>query len=181
MSWPCFIQHGDELVSLAPARACRFPRSGSRRIGAASKTWSIWCSGRVYHEEPRWAVGSQVRATLKLVGTRQATGTTDAEDAGRIDYTRLHARDIWALRVCNRRRLVEGASSFPEQARRFPNPAARFCACAAGLCRRVIALPNPPFPSFPPVALSVAPGGLVRRNPQAGNEGKTDERCPTLS
>jgi hypothetical protein len=51
------------------------------------------------HNEPRWAVGEQVRASLKLAGTRQGTGFTSGEDAGRIDYGRLRARDIWALRV----------------------------------------------------------------------------------
>jgi hypothetical protein len=56
---------------------------------------ALWSSSR---KEPRWAVGSRVRAALKLAGTRQSTGTTDAEDAGRIDYTRLHSRDVWALR-----------------------------------------------------------------------------------
>ena len=51
------------------------------------------------HNEPRWAVGQQVRASLKLAGTRQGTGFTGGEDAGRIDYGRLRARDVWALRV----------------------------------------------------------------------------------
>ncbi len=35
------------------------------------------------HNEPRWAVGQQVRATLNLAGTRQGTGFTGGEDAGR--------------------------------------------------------------------------------------------------
>ena len=49
--------------------------------------------------EPRWAVGEQVRAALKLAGTRQGTGITAGEDAGRIDYGELRSRDVWALRV----------------------------------------------------------------------------------
>jgi hypothetical protein len=57
---------------------------------------TLWSSLK---NEPRWAVGSQVRAALALAGTRQATGNTDGEDAGRIDYTQLHSRDVWALRV----------------------------------------------------------------------------------
>jgi heparan-alpha-glucosaminide N-acetyltransferase len=51
------------------------------------------------HNEPRWAVGRQVRASLGLAGVRRGTGITDAEDAGRIDYTRLRPQDVWALRV----------------------------------------------------------------------------------
>jgi len=49
--------------------------------------------------EPRWAVGQQVRSTLKLAGKRQGTGITRGEDAGRIDYGALQTRDVWALRV----------------------------------------------------------------------------------
>jgi len=49
--------------------------------------------------QPRWAVGQQVRAALKLAGTRQGTGVTGGEDAGRIDYGRLRPRELWALRV----------------------------------------------------------------------------------
>jgi hypothetical protein len=40
-----------------------------------------------------------VRAALDLAGTRRGTGVAGAEDAGRIDYRRLRARDLWALRV----------------------------------------------------------------------------------
>ena len=40
-----------------------------------------------------------MRAALKLAGTRQGTGFTGGEDAGRIDYGRLRPRDVWALRV----------------------------------------------------------------------------------
>jgi hypothetical protein len=49
--------------------------------------------------EPRWAVGRQVRASLGLAGVRRGTGITGAEDAGRIDYTRLRPQDVWALRT----------------------------------------------------------------------------------
>ena len=62
------------------------------------------------HNEPRWAVGQQVRATLKLAGTRQGTGFTGGEDAGRIDYGRLRPRDVWALRVAPWRSPVTGPS-----------------------------------------------------------------------
>jgi hypothetical protein len=49
--------------------------------------------------EPRWAVGQQVRAVLKLTGTRQGTGFSGGEDAGRIDFGQLRARDLWVLRT----------------------------------------------------------------------------------
>jgi hypothetical protein len=51
------------------------------------------------HDEPRRAVGEEVRAALKLAGRRQGTDVTGAEDAGRMDYGRLQPRDLWALRV----------------------------------------------------------------------------------
>jgi Domain of unknown function (DUF4091) len=51
------------------------------------------------HGEPRWAVGQQVRAALKLAGTRQATGFQGGDDAGRIDYGRLRPQHLWALRL----------------------------------------------------------------------------------
>ena len=57
---------------------------------------TLWSQLR---NEPRWAVGQQVRAALKLAGTRQGTGFTGGEDAGRIEYGRLRPRDVWALRV----------------------------------------------------------------------------------
>jgi hypothetical protein len=57
---------------------------------------TLWSQLR---NEPRWAVGQQVRAALKLAGTRQGTGFTGGEDAGRIEYSRLRPRDVWALRV----------------------------------------------------------------------------------
>ena len=57
---------------------------------------TLWA---LLRHEPRWAVGRQVRAALNLAGTRQGTGITGAEDAGRIDYARLRPQDLWALRV----------------------------------------------------------------------------------
>ncbi len=50
-------------------------------------------------DEPRWAVGHQVRDLLKLTGARRGTDTAAVEDAGRIDYDRLRPQDLWALRV----------------------------------------------------------------------------------
>ncbi len=57
---------------------------------------TLWSS---LNKEPRWAVGQQVRAALKLAGTRQSTGLGGGEDAGRIEYDRLLPADLWALRV----------------------------------------------------------------------------------
>ena len=51
------------------------------------------------HNQPRWAVGPQVRAALNLAGKRQGTGAAVAEDAGWIDYSQLRPRDLWALRT----------------------------------------------------------------------------------
>jgi len=48
---------------------------------------------------PRGTVGRQVRAALHLSGSRQATETGGAEDAGRINYSRLRPQDLWALRM----------------------------------------------------------------------------------
>jgi len=73
-------------------------------------------------KEPRWAVGSQVRAALKLAGTRQGTGTTDAEDAGRIDYARLHSRDVWALRTAIGEALSQAQPAFQRQLVDFRTP-----------------------------------------------------------
>ena len=77
------------------------------------------------HNEPRWAVGQQVRAALKLAGTRQGTGFTGGEDAGRIDYGRLRPRDVWALRVAIGEALSQAHPAAQEQARRLPHPAPR--------------------------------------------------------
>ncbi len=57
---------------------------------------ALWSS---LHKEPRWAVGAQVRAALKLAGTRHGTGFAGGEDAGRIDFDRLRPGQLWALRV----------------------------------------------------------------------------------
>jgi Domain of unknown function (DUF4091) len=51
------------------------------------------------HDQPRWAVGQNVRSALKLAGTRQSTGSGGGDDAGRIDYGRLRPQHLWALRV----------------------------------------------------------------------------------
>jgi len=56
----------------------------------------LWSNLR---NQPKWAVGPQVRAALNLAGTRQGTGVAAIEDAGRIDYARLRPRDLWALRA----------------------------------------------------------------------------------
>jgi hypothetical protein len=47
---------------------------------------------------PRWAVARRVREALPLSGSRQATETGGAGDAGRIDYALLRPRDLWVLR-----------------------------------------------------------------------------------
>jgi hypothetical protein len=94
----------DELSLFYPERATG-PRSGPipsirlkayRRGQQDVEYLTLWSQVR---NEPRWAVGQQVRAALKLAGTRQGTGFTGGEDAGRIDYGRLRPRDVWALRV----------------------------------------------------------------------------------
>jgi hypothetical protein len=50
-------------------------------------------------DEPRWAVGQRVRSDLKLAAKRRGTGVTEGEDAGRLDYDRLHSSDAWKLRT----------------------------------------------------------------------------------
>jgi len=52
---------------------------------------TLWSQTR---NEPRWAVGQQVRAALKPAGKGQGTGFTGDEDTGRIDYGRLRPRDV---------------------------------------------------------------------------------------
>ncbi len=76
-----------------------------------------------------------MRAALKLAGTRQGTGVTGGEDAGRIDYGRLRPRDVWALRVAIGEALSQAHPAATEQARRFPHPATRTRTTAAGICR----------------------------------------------
>ena len=107
---PSSWQQADDLSLFYPRLGQR--RSGANRSSAAPipsirlkayrrgqqdvEYLTLW--SRVSNE-PRWAVGRQVRAALNLSGTRQDTGLTDAEDAGRIDYNRLRPGDVWALRV----------------------------------------------------------------------------------
>jgi Domain of unknown function (DUF4091) len=74
------------------------------------------------HDEPRWAVGGQVRAALKLTGTRQATGMTVAEDAGRIDYGKLRPQDLWALRVAIGAALSEARPAYRSKLVEFRTP-----------------------------------------------------------
>jgi hypothetical protein len=57
---------------------------------------NLWCSQRGM---PRWAVGRQLRASLHLTGSRHATETQGAEDAGRMDYSGLRPQDLWSLRT----------------------------------------------------------------------------------
>jgi Domain of unknown function (DUF4091) len=103
-------ERADELSLFYPGRG-RSNRSGSgavptpipsirlkayRRGQQDVEYLALWSRLR---NEPRWAVGQQVRAALNLAGTRQGTGVTGGEDAGRIDYGRIRPRDVWALRV----------------------------------------------------------------------------------
>ncbi len=97
-------QHANELSLFYPARGAE-PDAGPipsirlkayRRGQQDVEYLTLWSQLR---NEPRWAVGQQVRAALKLAGKRQGTGFTGGEDAGRIDYGRLRPRDVWALRV----------------------------------------------------------------------------------
>jgi hypothetical protein len=110
-------ERADELALFYPARG-RPAARGRRGPGAAAsgvaaaipsirlkayrrgqqdvEYLAIWSR---LHREPRWAVGNQLRAALKLAGTRAATGFAGGEDAGRIDYARLGPRQLGALRV----------------------------------------------------------------------------------
>jgi Domain of unknown function (DUF4091) len=94
----------DELSLFYPARDPRH-RSGpipsirlkSYRRGQQDVEYlTLWSQLK---NEPRWAIGQQVRTRLKLAGTRQGTGFAGGEDAGRIDYGQLRPRDLWAMRV----------------------------------------------------------------------------------
>ncbi len=125
-------ERADELALLYPARE-KAARSGKgagmpipsirlkayRRGQQDVEYLTLWSS---LHKEPRWAVGSRVRAALKLAGTRQATGTTDAEDAGRIDYARLHTRDVWALRSAIGAALSQAHPGFQSKLVDFRTP-----------------------------------------------------------
>jgi hypothetical protein len=48
---------------------------------------------------PRATVGQQVRDALHLAGSRQGTEPGGAEDAGRMDYSSLRPKELWALRT----------------------------------------------------------------------------------
>jgi hypothetical protein len=80
---------------------------------------TLWAHGR---NEPRWSVGRQVRAALGLAGTRQATGFTGGEDAGRIDYARLRPRDLWALRIRIGEALSQAHPAFARKVVDFRTP-----------------------------------------------------------
>ena len=74
--------------SLAPIPSIRL--KAYRRGQQDVEYLTLWSQ---LHEQPRWAVGPQVRAALKLAGTRRATGFSGADDAGMIDYARLRPQD----------------------------------------------------------------------------------------
>jgi hypothetical protein len=101
----------DELALFYPPRAareCVVPsvRLKSYRRGQQDVEYlTLWTQVR---GEPRWAVGRRVRQVLQLVGQRQGTGFV-GEDAGRIDYGRLRAQDLWALRTAIGQALSEAA------------------------------------------------------------------------
>ncbi len=104
---------GDELALFYPSRGQgrnRQPipsvRLKAYRRGQQDVEYLVLWSQ--LHGEPRWAVGQQVRTALRLSGTRQGTGFAGGEDAGRIDYGRLRAADLWSLRVA----LGEALSQF---------------------------------------------------------------------
>jgi hypothetical protein len=80
---------------------------------------TLWSS---LNKEPRWAVGGRVRSALKLAGTRHSTGIADAEDAGRIDYAHLRARDLWALRSAIGAALSQAHPTFQSKLVDFRTP-----------------------------------------------------------
>jgi len=125
-------ERADELALLYPAweQAARGGKSAGlpipsirlkayRRGQQDVEYLTLWAS---LYNEPRWAVGNQVRAALNLAGTRQQTGTTDAEGAGRIDYSRLHSRDVWALRAAIGAALSHARPSFQRELIHFHTP-----------------------------------------------------------
>jgi hypothetical protein len=94
----------DELALFYPARAATrdsgpipSARLKAYRRGQQDVEYlELWSQER---KAPRWAVGREVRAALKLSGQRESTSFTAGEDAGRIDYARLRPRELWALRT----------------------------------------------------------------------------------
>ena len=82
---------GAEL-GVVPSIRLKASRRGQQDVEYLT-LWSRQCG------LPRGTVGRQVRAALHLSGSRQATETGGAEDAGRIDYSGLCPQDLWALRV----------------------------------------------------------------------------------
>ncbi len=49
-------------------------------------------------DEPRWAVGRWIQASIPLDGKREGTDAEVSEDAGRIHYASLQTKQFWALR-----------------------------------------------------------------------------------
>ncbi len=74
------------------------------------------------HDQPRWAVGREVRTALKLAGTRQATGFTGGDDAGRIDFGRLRPDHLWALRCAIGEALSKAHPDFKSKLVDFHTP-----------------------------------------------------------
>jgi hypothetical protein len=95
-------QRGDELALFYPLPAAGVGVAPSIRLKAYLRGQQdveylmLWSRQRGL---PRWAVGQEVRTVLRLAGTRQATETGGAEDAGRIDYSNLRPQDLWSLRM----------------------------------------------------------------------------------
>ncbi len=114
-AWAKAAQRAESAALPIPSIRLKAYRRGQQDV----EYLVLWSS---LHKEPRWAVGSQVRAALKLAGTRQATGTTDAEDAGRIDYARLHSRDVWALRSAIGEALSQAHPAFQPRLVDFRTP-----------------------------------------------------------
>jgi hypothetical protein len=108
--------HGDELALFYPlpgAGVVPSIRLKAYRRGQQDVEYlTLWSR---QHSLPRWAVGQEVRAALRLDGARQATESSGAEDAGRIEYSNLRPQDLWSLRT----RIGEALS------REHPSPRSR--------------------------------------------------------
>jgi hypothetical protein len=93
---------GDELALFYPLPETKLGVVPSVRLKAYRRGQqdveylTLWARQRGL---PRWAIGQKVREALPLAGSRQATETGGAEDAGRIDNARLRPQDFWALRT----------------------------------------------------------------------------------